>query len=198
VTRLRSRLPLCLVALVAFVAVAVLVGCAGGTLPGAPTPTRAAQATPGATAAGPEPNAGFQMCDLMPGVDVQGRAPFSVPFKKATPMSSIPQGCVYEFEGDRDSASILLVVTDFQTPEDALTSHRNHEQDETNLGTPPQQIAGLGDTASAAGEDEVGVQTVVGRRVIDANLGGQWPDVTAAAKIASGTELIRLILSRLP
>ncbi len=79
-----------------------------------------------------------------------------------------------------------------------MAAHAVHEQDEVNLGTPPTQIGGLGDAASSAGQDEVGVQAVQGNLVIDANLKGEWPAVTDTAKVTAGTALIRLIISRLP
>jgi hypothetical protein len=140
------------------------------------------------------------MCSLIPGADVQARAPFTIPLRDALPTSTSPQGCVYSFSGDRDLASVLLTVTDFDSPADALAALHNKEQTfRDNLSLEPQPVAGVGDEAAAfPGGDEVGVEAVVGNRVVDANLKGQFPDVGDAQKVPAATELAKLIIARLP
>jgi hypothetical protein len=143
---------------------------------------------------------GFVMCSLVPAGDVQSRTPFTIPLKDAVPTSDSPQGCLYSFSGDRDLASVLLTVTDFDSPADALTALHDKEQTfRDNLSLEPQSVAGVGDEAAAfPGGDEVGVEAVVANRVVDANLKGQFPDVGDAQKVPAATELAKLIIARLP
>ena len=140
------------------------------------------------------------MCSLVPGGDVQSRTPFTIPLTETKPTSSSPQGCVYSFSGNRDLASVLLTVTDFDSPADALTALHSKEQTfRENLNLEPQPVAGVGDEAAAfPGGDEVGVEAVAGNRVVDANLKGQFPDVGDAQKVPAATDLAKLIIARLP
>ena len=140
----------------------------------------------------------IEMCALVPVGDVQAHSPFSNALVSAK-TNVVPGMCTYaSAAGAGGPVGVLLAVTAYESASEAMAAHAVHEQDEVSLGTPPTQISGLGDAASSAGQDEVGVQAVQGNLVIDANLKGEWPAVTDAAKVAAGTALIRLIISRLP
>jgi hypothetical protein len=177
----------------ASVTLALLTACGG------PTATASPQKH-GATPTTGQSTAEVDMCALVPLGDVQAHSPFTYPMATAKPGLALPSACAYAAADTNETRGIgiLLEVTAFASKAVAMASHRNHEQDEKDRSIPPQTIAGLGDAASAAGEDEVGVQAVLGNRVIDANLKGQFPDVSASRKIAAGTELVKLIISRLP
>jgi len=96
------------------------------------------------------------------------------------------------------SGGILLEVTAFRSKAEAMTSFHNHQQDEVGRSFPTQEISGLGDQAFSAGRDEVGVDVLLSDRTINANLGGQSPEVSDATKVADATALAKLIISRLP
>ncbi len=157
--------------------------------PGAPGPTQVA-GTPAAIA----------MCTLVQAGDVQSRVPFTIPFQDAKSTDPMPQGCVYRWSGSGEYASVLLQLTDFASAADARAAHEAKiATARENLGLEAQPISGLGDVAAAfPGGNEVGVQVVVGSRVLDVNLTGQYPDVTSQQKVAAGTEIARLVLARLP
>jgi len=181
----------------------ILSACGGpAAAPGSlgPTATGGQAASPTLGNQPPATSASFVMCSLVPGPDVQARAPFTIPLKDVKQTSNSPQGCLYSFAGDRDLASVLLTVTDFDTPADAVAALHNKEQTfRDNLGLEPQQVAAVGDEAAAfPGGDEVGVEAALGNRVVDANLKGQFPDVADAQKIPAATELAKLIIARLP
>jgi len=142
------------------------------------------------------------LCELVPGTEVASRSPFTIPFIKSEPWptSVSPEGCRYKFESadKSESASIAIGVTDFANSKEALASHQNRDQMvRDNWNTEPEKVDSLGDTASGFGEDEVGLQVVTGRRILDVNLRGQFPDVTKAQKKEAARALARLVLSRL-
>jgi hypothetical protein len=178
----------------ASVALAFLTACGGSTTTSSPQNHAATPATGQSTAQ-------FDMCAKVPLGDVQAHSPFTYALVTATPGGpALPGACIYDAANTNQSRGIgiLLQVTPFASKALALASHHRHEQDEIARSTTPQAIPGLGDTASGAGMDEVGVQAVVGNRVIDANLKGEYPDVSDSSKIAAGAQLIKVIISRLP
>jgi hypothetical protein len=183
-------------------ALAAVAACTGQvTQPGVSAAPATVQPRASSTQANQPPtSAGFSMCSLVPGAEVQARTPFTIPLKDAVPTSTSPQGCVYSFSGNRDLASVLLTVTDFDSAADALTAlHSKQQTFRDNLSLEPQPVSGVGDEAAAfPGGDEVGVEAAVGNRVVDANLKGQFPDVGDAQKIPAATELVKLIIARLP
>ena len=138
------------------------------------------------------------MCSLMSLGDVQAKSPFQTALAESEP-GTPPSMCEYSSGPDAEEpVSVLLVATQFSDAGQANASLSNQRQAAVDAGIPVVDIPGLGEKAHASGVDEVGVHAVVGNRLIDANLGGEWPDTTDEAKIAAGTELIRTILSRLP
>ena len=173
--------------------VLLLAGC--GSLPGTSATPPGATQTPVGTA---PPAEEVVMCTLMPLADVQSRSPFQ------TALAEFEEGgvsgmCEYASAADAEEpVSVLLVLTEFQSAADAQTSLTNARQTNVDIGLPVSDISGLGDKAFAGGSDEVGVHAVLGNLVIDANMGGEWPDTTDDAKVAAGTELVRTIISRLP
>jgi hypothetical protein len=176
------------------VTLVVLTACGGPAATSSPQKQRATPTTGQSTA-------DVDMCAKVPLADAQAHSPFTYPLATAAPGGlALPGACIYNAANTNQSRDIgiLLEVTTFGSKALAMASHRRHEQDETARSTPPQTITGLGDAASGAGMDEVGVQAVLGNRVIDANLKGQYPDVSDARKIAAGIELVKLIISRLP
>jgi hypothetical protein len=172
----------------------LVVGCS--SIPGGSVNPRTP--TPAATAATNPPTDDIVMCQLMPLGDVQAKSPFQTPLAEFK-QSVVAGMCEYSSASDAEEpVSVLLVVTTFNSAEDAQTSLASARQSNVDSGVPVADITGLGDEAFGAGEDEVGVHAVLGTRVIDANMGGEWPDTTSDAKVAAGTELVRTIISRLP
>jgi hypothetical protein len=156
-------------------------------------------ATTSQSSSGRPSSAEVDMCALMPVGDVQQNSPFSIALATAK-RNVVPGACVYaSAAGARESVGIQLIVTDFGSPSAAMTVFRNHQQDEIDHSIAPQSISGVGDVANGyPGGDEVGVQAVIGSRIVDANFKGQYPDITASQKIAAGTRLLKLLISRLP
>ena len=138
------------------------------------------------------------MCSLMPLGDVQAASPFSTPLAEANP-GTPPSMCEYVSAADADEpVGVLLVATDFGSAEGAATHMTAYRQNMANAGVTLAEVDGVGDQAVSNGTDEVGVHAIVGRYALDANLGGEWPDTTDAAKVAAGTSLLRTLISRLP
>ena len=109
-------------------AMLVAAACAGA--PASPGPG-AATPTPGLSqpaAQPPEPPADVVMCELVTGADVAAASPYSIPFEKVQPESSLPQSCVYRFSSDDESASIRIDLVDFASQADASASLRNPDQ----------------------------------------------------------------------
>lgn len=180
---------------IAMSACLLLAACVGA---GIETPR---SSTPGPTATTPretQPAGDVAMCTLMPIGDVQAKSPFQTPLAEFEE-GVVPGMCEYSSAGDAEEpVSVLLVVTEFQSAADANTSLTNQRQNAVDAGIPVRDLDGLGERAFGSGSDEVGVHAVVGNRLIDANMGGEWPDTTDDAKVAAGVELVRLILERLP
>lgn len=176
----------------------LVVGCS--SIPGGSVNPRTP--TPAATGAQPTdtnpPIDEVVMCELMPLGDVQAKSPFQTPLGQFEE-GVVPGMCEYSSALDAEEpVSVLLVLTAFGSAADAQTSLASARQSNVDLGLPVSDISGLGDKAFGAGVDEVGVHAVVDNIVIDANMGGEWPDTTSDAKVAAGTELVRTIISRLP
>jgi hypothetical protein len=162
-----------------------------------PRPTNTA-GQPTATTGQPTPAAEVNMCQLMPLGDVQPKSPFQTALAEFEE-GVVPGMCEYSSALDAEEpVSILLVMTPFQSAADAQTSLASARQSNVDIGVPVTDLSGLGDKAFAGGSDEVGVHAVLGNLVIDANMGGEWPDTTDDAKVAAGTELVRTIIARLP
>lgn len=143
------------------------------------------------------------MCALVPLGDVQARSPFTTPLVTAESQVS-PTVCLYSNWHETaapapDPVSIIIKVESFESHADAMMAFHNSEQDSRDLGVAPEAIAGVGDVASAfPGGDEVYVQAVLGNRTIAVKLKGQWPDISDPQKVPAGTELVKLMISRLP
>lgn len=144
------------------------------------------------------PDEEVAMCELMPLADVQAKSPFQTPLARAEE-GAVPGMCEFRSAEDAEEpVSVLLVITEFGSGRDARTSLANQRQAAVDAGIPVTDIDGLGEEAFGSGSDEVGVHARIDRFVIDANMGGEWPDTTDDAKVTAGTELVRTILSRLP
>lgn len=180
-------------------AIVFVAACGGGgsatsvpTVPSVPTAS-----LPGATAT-PALPAEIEMCSLMPLGDVQAASPFSTPLAEADP-GTPPSMCEYRSANDADEpVGVLLVVTDFGSPEGAATHMAAYRENMELAGLVLSDVAGVGDEAVSSGVDEVGVHAIVGKYAVDANLGGEWPDTTDASKVAAATSLLQTLISRLP
>jgi hypothetical protein len=143
------------------------------------------------------------VCALVPLGDVQALSPFTTPLVTAESQVSLTV-CLYsnwhvEEAPLPDPVSITMVVTSWDSSADAMTVFSISVQDSTDRGVPPQAIADVGDVAAAfPGGDEVAVRAVLGNRTIDVRLKGQWPDVSDPQKVPAGTELVKLLIARLP
>ncbi len=137
------------------------------------------------------------MCTLVPLGDVQAASPFSTPLAEAEP-GTPPSMCEYSSSVDADDqVGVLLVATDFGTAAAAQAHMAAYRQNMQAAGVTLADVSGVGDEAVSNGEDEVGVHAIVGSFALDANLRGEWPDTTDAAKVAAGISLLRTIISRL-
>lgn len=144
----------------------------------------------------------FIMCDLIPGSEVAKYSPFNGRFtqSKPWPMSFSAQGCQYGFgEPDKsDGGTISILVNDFSTAKDAMSSLQNWEKMVAdNMGLNVEIVDSLGDKASTSGDDEVGLNVVIGNRLLTVNLMGQFPQVTAKQKKNAAKALARLVIARL-
>jgi hypothetical protein len=164
----------------------------------APSATLAPTNVPGRTATPSAPADKIDMCALMPLSDVQAKSPFQTPLAEANP-DVVKAGCTYTAALDAEEpVSVGLIVTEFDSPADAMAVLRNDRQAVADRGLPLSDITGLGDEAFSSGSDEVAVRAVVGARYVEAHFKGEWPDTPDDAKVVAGTELVRAIISRLP
>ncbi|MFI5186847.1 MAG: hypothetical protein ACHQF0_08995 [Chitinophagales bacterium] len=143
----------------------------------------------------------FVMCDLMPGPEVAGYSPFNGRYVKSLPsLSYLLQSCTYYFVADNNNgASIsILLNDDYATAKDAMSSIRNFEKTaKENFGTDADIVDSLGDRAAIWGDDEVSLWIAIGNRVLEIDLKGQYPDVTATQKKNAAKALARLVMKKL-
>jgi hypothetical protein len=190
-----NKLPQAGMARVAVV-VLVVVACTGAGGPAATTaPTSTLPAASSTPAGSPVE---IVMCTLMPLADVQAASPFTTPLADSA-QGATPGMCEYVSGPDADQpVGVLLSLTDFGTPDLALTHMTAYRQNLTNAGVAFVEVGGVGDQAVSSGSDEVGVHTIVGSYALDANLGGEWPDTPDSAKLTAGTSLLQTLIARLP
>ncbi len=142
----------------------------------------------------------FVMCEVLPGPEVASKAPFTIPFSsmEAWPTAGTKAGCRYVFKSADDQAFITIGLTDLGTAKNALASYQNAWQASKDLWeeTPENAIV-LQDTGFFSGKDECGIKMHLGQYVLDINFKGQFPDVSAEQKKASGIVLAEMVMRRL-
>jgi hypothetical protein len=137
-------------------------------------------------------------CALMPLADVQADSPFGTPLADADDRG-ITQQCEYtSASGAEEPVSVLIVITDFGTTDNAQVHQDNYRLQAADTGFSVQELSGLGDDAFAFGVDEVGVHASRGALVVDVNMSGEYPDTTDASKVSAGTSLVGKVFARLP
>lgn len=174
-------------------------GSAGPTEPGGPSgqPTDSLPPTPEY----------LTTCEIMPLADVQALSPLRTPFAFAEPEDGIEERCWYNssIEPPVDwPNAIRLTLRDYVTPDQAMLALEDFRDFGTDAYPPVSAVPGLGDAAYTYNEGQYRslVEAVKGRywaHIDIADSGNlEFPEVPSAEKVAAGTEIIRLALSRLP
>lgn len=142
----------------------------------------------------------FVMCNIMPGQDVVSKSPFTIPFVGAAswPSKNIKTGCAYKFKSDGDEAAVAIGLTNLTSFKNARNSYNNALNScRTMWEEEPERIKNLGDSAFFCGKDECGVKVLMGQHILDVNLKGQFPDITAEQKKQSGIAIAQMVIERL-
>jgi hypothetical protein len=151
----------------------------------------------------PETTGAIVMCDLMPGSDVAGAAPFSIPLQKVVSQTYLPQSCEYRFASPKgEYAGIRIDLQDWDSHEKALASLQSHVQAVRDAyHIEPDALSGIGDRAtwSVTTIADAGIDVVFGARELTINLGpgGQGMPASDAARRAAAIALAKLALERL-
>jgi len=144
----------------------------------------------------------FVMCELITDADVAGYSPFKGGFTKSEtwPATHIPQGCSYTFnDAEKNDPGIISILLndDFTTNKDAMSSLKNWEKMIRDQELDFESVDSLGNMASTSGDDEVGLNVVIGNRLLTINLNGQFPDITSSQKKKAAIALARFVMNKL-
>lgn len=149
----------------------------------------------------------FDTCNLMPLAEVQALSPLRTDLAFAEPENGVEERCWYNSSIDPPVEwpnAIRLTLRDYVTPEQAMLALENFRDFGNEAYPPVSTVSGLGDAAYSYNEGEYRslVEAVRGRywaHIDIADSGNlEFPEVPSEQKVAAGTEIIRVALSRMP
>lgn len=149
----------------------------------------------------------FDMCAVMPGVEVASLSPFNKPIKTVTPDDRMDGycGCHYDLESDDDFPQVKISLNQFESPRQSKENYAISKQYWVDMyQRQPEFISNLGDSASFYGNaepalcDDCGLQVASGKYYITIAFKGYYEKVSAAAKKDAAVGIVRRLFEKKP
>jgi hypothetical protein len=149
----------------------------------------------------------FDMCTVMPGVEVASLSPFNKPIKTVTPDDRMDgySGCHYDLESEDDYPQVKISLNQFSSAKESKENYVVNKQYWVDMYLrQPDYISNLGDSASFYGNaepalcDDCGLQVTSGRYYITIAFKGYYEKISAAAKKDAAIGIVRRLFEKKP